>query len=76
MLTHPVALTTQTKRNLSAMTTYTFRMQKNMERIFNLSEDRNPMLSDQNLYTKPIANQWNAVPWNKNKTDIKNKYND
>lgn len=38
---------------MSSTSTYTFHMQENMERIFNLTEDRNPMLSDQKLGEKP-----------------------
>ena len=45
-------------------------MQKEMERIFNLTEDRDPMFSDQKLNPSntTIATAWNAGPayWNKN----------
>jgi hypothetical protein len=38
---------------MSSTSTYTFHMQENMERIFGIEEDRNPILSDQELSEKP-----------------------
>jgi hypothetical protein len=46
--------------NMSSTSTYTFRMQENMERIFNLIEDRNPMLSDQKLYEQPENKEYQS----------------